>query len=168
MDTYQNKIKNLDNYIMNNIDKVNKDYERHFFKVNNNLYLSKYTLTSLDDNSYINNYTINRYSLIKDDTIDNLLNTMTCVYNIFDDNKWLKYTDDCFITNIKDNKIMFVNSIMENNINSNEFNNFIRLLQKYKDKFNLEVDKLFNDEEDDDSKDDEYKINLSWIIIYVK
>lgn len=165
MNTFINNIKVLDNNIKNNINKLNINYNQHYFKHMDNIINSKYTLRCLDDNSYINNSIINRYSLIKDDTIDNLLNTISSVYNIFDDNKWLKYTEDCFISNINNNKLMFINSIMKDNIKSNDFNNFITLLEKYKYKFNLEIDKLFYDDDDDD---DEYRINLSWIIVYVK
>ena len=162
MNTFINKINKINNEIKEEINNINKQYELYYFNITNNLVLSKYNLNSLDDNTNINNCIPNRYSLIKDNNITNLLNTLSCVYNIFDDNIWLKYSEDCFISKIKNHKLMFINSLIENKINSSEFNNFLEILNIYKYKFNLEVDKLIYEEDNDD-----YKIKLSWIIVYV-
>jgi hypothetical protein len=166
MDTFINKINKINKQVEEKINNINKEYQLYYFKTNNKLLLSKYNLQSLDDNSYINNYVLDRYSLIKDDTIDNLLHTLSCVYNIFDDAIWLKYAEDCFISEIKNYKYMFINSITENDVNSTEFNNFLEILSKYKHKFNLEVDKLIYEEENNE-EDDDYKIKLSWIVVYI-
>ena len=160
---YINKLNVLDNTIEKSIDLMNKEYERYYFKTTVNNINKKYNIKALDDNSFISNKIPDKYNLIKDNNINNLLNSLSSVFNIFDDSEWIKYTDNNYICNIKHYKYMFVNSISENNICSDDFNNFIIILDKYKNKFNLEVDKMIYDKEENS----DYVIKLCWIVIYI-
>jgi len=157
MDKFKNKLLNLHQQHSIYINKINREYQMHFFR-GNYMPIINYSLTSLDDNTFNYNRIINRNNLIKDDTIDNLLRTMSCVYNIFDSESWIKYTNDTKYAKIKDYNCMYVNSIMDDNINKDDFNKFIETLKKYK----LDVEKVNYD------KDEEYENSLNWIIVYCK
>ena len=166
---YINSLNKLNNNIEKSIELVNREYQSYYFTAGQNILTQKYNIKSLDDNSFINNKIPDKYNLIKDNNIYSLLNSLSSIFNIFDDSNWLRFTEDNLISSIKDYKCMYANSISENNTYSKDFTNFINILDKYKDKFNLEVDKLFYDKNNkNDDDDDNYEINISWIVVYIK
>ena len=157
MDKFKDKLTELYQQHELNVNKINREYQMHFYRENHTT-ITSYPVTSLDDNTINYNRIINRNNIIQDDTIGNLLRTMSCVYNIFDSENWIKYTDDIKYAKIKDYTCMYVNSIMDDNINKDDFNKFIETLKKYK----LDVEQVNYD------KDEEYENSLNWIIVYVK
>ena len=157
MNNFKNKLAELYQHHELSINKINREYQMHFYRANLSS-ITSYPVTSLDDNTINYNRIINRNSIIQDDTIENLLRTMSCVYNIFDSENWIKYTDDMKYAKIKDYSCMYVNSIMDDKLNKDDFHIFINLLKKYK----LDVEQVNYD------KDEEYENNLNWIIVYCK
>ena len=157
MNNFKNKLAELYQHHELSINKINREYQMHFYRANY-ISISSYPVTSLDDSIVNFNKLINRQIIVKDDTIHNLLRTMSCVYNIFDSEHWLKFTSDTNFAKIKDYSRMYVNSIMDHNLNTSEFNIFIDTLKKYK----VDVEKVYY------NNDEEYENNLNWIIIYCK
>ena len=154
MDNFKNELTKLYQKHETDINKINREYQMHYYRANY-MPTTSYPVTSLDDTIF--NKSINRHSVIKDDTIHDLLRTVSCVYNIFDSESWLKYTSDTTFAKIKNYSCMYINSIMDDKLNTHDFDIFIDTLKKYK----VDVEKIYYD------NSEEYEDNLNWIIVYV-
>ena len=161
----KNKEKNIENIITIN----NNDYKQHYFcerfNNNNNNIIN---LKSIDDclpnfyKSIDNELIIN--NLIKDNSLESLLNSLTSVYPVFHDNKWIKFTENNFLCKLKDNQKIFINSINKEDINNVFFINFLNKLKLYETKFNFSI-KEININDSDDEENEDYSINITWLVI---
>jgi len=171
MEQFINLLKNREKYIEDIISKNNNGYKQHYFceRFNNQNNKIIY-LKSIDDclfnfyKSTDNELIIN--NLIKDYSLESLLNSLTSVYPVFHDDKWIKFTENNFLCKLENNNKIFVNSINKEDINNVFFINFLNKLKSYETKFNFTIKEInLNDSDDEDDEDEDYSINITWLVI---